>query len=336
MVEKSELKFYLTSLEPNISQTPSQSLGGYPSSTEFSISAILSASMGILDTTATIDGNIGESAYAVVGEEIMRVIETEAIDDEYGASESITIERGSVGTTKRFHAAGDLLFTANKNLFFNGSLSNTGKQYRCVAIRNASDVDTFYNIRFYIKNPSRNPKSSVRISVEFPKNEIINSVSTSGTSISLTDTSLINYDSLVGRLLVIDDPTSLNINTARAVASYDSNTGVITFRNSMPYPIASNTTYRIDQSPSQRIISGRMKPALGELNNSVNGEFSSAIGSQGAISIDDFADFPRPNGVDLKPFETVYLWLERDISLNTDRYDNNRVVFTAVYNKTQQ
>lgn len=316
MANKSDLKFYLTSAEPQLlNVSPSQSIGGYPSSTEYSISALLSDPVDRNEAVLNIDGSL-DSPYSVyIDEEVMKVSETVDLDGDYGNLESLAVERGSLTTRKRFHAAGDSVFVAEKNVFFNGSLSENGKQYRCIAVQNTSSTDTFYDLSFYIKNPSRNSNSIVKVAVETPTEEIVYGISSGGTSISLTDSSLINlYDDnfFNGRLLVIDDISSLNYNQSRVIASFDKRTGIVTFRNSMPYSIVNNTMFRIEQSPSQILSSGRISPT--------NVTFSTALGIQNAVG-----------EIDLGPFETVYLWFERDISLNTDKYEDNRVVFTTFY-----
>jgi hypothetical protein len=315
MANKSDLKFYLTSAEPQLLNVqPSMSIGGYPSATEYTINALLSNPIDTSDTLLNVDGALGNPYSVVIDEEVMKVNETVDLDGEYGNLESLSVDRGSFNTNKRFHAEGDSVAVAEKNVFFNGSLNSQGKQYRCIAVQNTSSTDTFYDLSFYIKNGSRNSKSKVKVAIEIPTDEIVYGISTGGTSISINDSSLINlYDDnfFNGRLLVVDEISSLNYGQARVIASFDKRTGIITFKNSMPYSIAANTMFRIEQSPSQILSSGRVAPNL---------TFSTALEIQNAIG-----------GVDLAPFETIYLWFERDISLNTDKYEDNRVIFTTFY-----
>lgn len=316
MANKSDLKFFLTSAEPKmLNVVSSQSIGGYPSETEYSVNAILSDPIDTVDTIVHTEGTLGTPYAIVIDEEIMKVSSLIDLDGDYGNLTSLSVARGSFSTKQKFHAEGDFVFTAQKNGFFNGSLSSVGKQYRCIAVQNISDTETFYDLSFYVKNASRNAKSAIRVAVEVPVQDIIYGISSGGTSISITDASLINAyadNFFNGRLLVIDDIDSLNYGQSRVLASFDRRTGIFTFKNSMPFSIAVNTMFRIEQSPSQRVVSGRTSPT--------NLTFSTALGITNAVG-----------NIDLEPFQTVYLWFERDVSTNTDKYEDNRIIFTTFY-----
>lgn len=329
MANKANLKFYLTSSEPNLLNVqPSQSLGGYVSLTPYSVSALLSENLNLTDDGIIVDGSI-DGVYAVaIGEEIMKLNQTVDLDSDYGNENMLTVTRKSFGTNARFHSAGDLLYASPKNALFNGSLNKSSKQYRCIAIKNTSATDTFKSLQFYIKSPSKNVKSLVRIAVESPVTSVVHSTATSGTTISITDSSLIGLDDnyFAGRVLVIEDTASLNQNQSRVVAASDKRTGTVTFKDSMAYVNKAGTKYRIEQPASQKIVSGRVLPVAGVSNVS---PFSYAQGIANAIPIN--VGGLRDSGDDLKPFETIYLWFERDVSSNTDKYVDNSVVFTAIY-----
>lgn len=332
MADKSDLKFYLTSAEPNLLNViPSQSIGGYPSLTPYSETALLADALNMTNATFSVDGALKSPYAVVIDEEVMKLNTTTDLDGDYGATESLAVVRGGLGTNTRFHADGDLVFSADKNYIFNGSLNDSGKQYRCIAIKNVGTA-TFFGLKLYVKNPSRNSKSTVKIAVETPIDEVLYSESTGGGTISITDTSLIdayNDNNFVGRLLVVDDPGSLNYGQSRVVASFDKRTGVIAFKSSMAYANVAGTMFRIEQAPSQRITSGRVSPTVGAGAVSA---FLTANGLSNAISID--VGGLRDSGADLLPNETIYLWFQRDISLNTTKYEDNRVIFTAVYTNT--
>lgn len=328
MANKANLKFYLTSREPNLLNVqPSQSLGGYASLTPYSISALLTENLSLTDDGIIVDGAISGNYSVSVGEEIMRLNTTIDLDGDYGNENILTVTRKSFGTNARFHSAGDLVYASSKNALFNGSLSKSSKQYRCVAIKNISSTDTFKSLKLYVKSSSKNIKSVVRLAVESPTPVVTHSTATGGTTISITDSNMIgiadNY--FAGRVLVIEDNVSLNQNQSRVVSASDKRTGTITFKDSMAYVNKPGTKYRIEQPPSQNVVSGRVSPSVA--NNM--SDFSFAIGIANAIPIN--IGGMRVSGDDLKPFETIYLWFERDVSANTDKYVDNSVVFTAIY-----
>lgn len=316
MADKADLKFYLTDSEPNLLNVlPSQSIGGYPSKTPYSISALLNEPLDSVMDSMFIVGDLNNPYAVVVDEEIMKVTSITDLDDDYGSENLLFVNRGAFNTNKRFHSAGDTIFVANKTQLFNGSLGSSGKQYRCVVVKNESATATFNSLRFYVKNPSRNTNSKVRIAVEIPSDDVLFGTATGGTTISISDASLINaYDDnfFKDRMLVIDDPASLNVGETRIVASFDKRTGTVTFKSSLPFSTTVGTDFRIEQTPSQRLTSGRVSP--------LNLTFGTALGINNAVG-----------NVDLQPFQTIYLWFERDVSTNTDKYQDNRVIFTAVY-----
>jgi hypothetical protein len=119
--------------------------------------------------------------------------------------------------------------------------------------------------------------------------------------------------------------TGDNINLGRKIATFDRPTGTFTFTNSFPYPVKSGIQYRIDNSPSQRIISGKNNPTTGTIYCT---DFSAPNNLTNAISI-DFSN-TRLNNEHLLPNEVVYLWFERTV-LESLENENNRVILTSSY-----
>lgn len=327
---KKDIKFYLTASEPNISQPyPSQSIGGYCSITEYSVNALLADNMNTYTETMILDDQIDSGDAILTNSELMKISETE--NSEYG-DEIITVSREDFGTNSKVHVEGDIAYIQNKNSLLNSSFDENGKQYRCIAIKNTSNTDTLYNVTIYIKSNSKNSNSKVKIALEIPSNDLINSTSTSGTSISVIDESLIgNYDDdfFVGRLFVVTDSDSLNYNIAQRISSFDSRTGTITFADSFVYDVESNISYRIEQPASQRIISGRSTPSF---NTEYVSELIDSVGIESGISLNFSGN--RTNENNLLPNELMYIWFERDVSNNTDKYIDNSFIFTINYEES--
>jgi hypothetical protein len=322
MPTKSNLKFYLTASEPNESQTDlGLSLGGYPSTTELASGALLSSAVSPSSTTISLSTSLTGADYLLLNSEILRVS---------GSGTSLTVvERHGVGTAAGLHSTGTRAYAVPNPTLFNTSLSPTLKQYRCVAVRNISDTDVFTNLRFYFRSPSRSSAAVVKLAVEEPATDIIISYSTSGGTLSLTDSTLVNEYAdgyFAGCALVITDTGSSNLNFVRKIATYDGSTGTFTFTSAFPSSITAGTEYRVENAPSQVIESGTSSP---EFDIETATPLNVAASVAGAVGID--VSGVRTNGGDLGPHETVYVWFERQAFNNQTAADLNRVIFTAIY-----
>jgi hypothetical protein len=313
-VSKSDLKFYLTGAEALVAQTnASQSIGGYPSSTLVNPSTLLSGALPFKITNVFTNTAIPQSYALLVGNELLKVISTNGL--------KTVVERSSLDTLPRYHKAGGIAYSVNKD-FFNNSLSVDGKQYRCIAVKNTGS-GTFANLKFYLKYASRNANSIIRIGIEVPSTDILTGTSTGGSSISLVDKTLkgvftTKYDNCV---LVVTSGN--NVNIGQNIASFDTATGTFTFIKAFPYAIPAGVTYRVENSPSQRVVSGTTAPAVTNFTG-----FTTPIYFENAVSINYGS---RTNAADLLPNETIYLWFERSLVNNKLAFDDNRIILTASY-----
>lgn len=315
MAEKEDLKFYLTASEPNVSQSNyAQSIGGYPSTTDINPSYILAS---ILNREST---EFLTTLPMVTADSIL-------INDEFMSITSLNsyvtnVTRQAFNTDGKFHLPGDRVYSINKTLF-NNSYSISNKQYRCIAITNIGS-DIFSDVKFYFKSASRNVNTAVKLGIEIPQVELLDSTATGGNSISLIDTSLIGTDvDYENCYLVITSGNNLNI--GRKIATFDSLTGTFTFTQAFANLITDGTEYRVENSPSSRLITGINEPPESDYFSG----FSTPVDFDSGLSID--INGLRDNGENLYPNETVYLWIERIISSDAVEYTDNRVVLTCAY-----
>lgn len=312
-VTNSDLKFYLTGAEPSISQTsPSLSVGGFISTSEISPNALLAANMGVYDTSLTLATTLGDPTALSLGDEI---VTTES------SGTSLTVVRSQFETFKRFHVAGDVVYDVSNQRLFNASLNESGKQYRCVAVKNTHSTSAFFDLTFLEKHASRNESCSVRFAVEIPRYDIVEGSATSGSTISLVDNTLIGMleEEFIDSVLTITSGT--NINLERQIASFDSLTGAITFLTAVPEAIEAGTSYRVENSPAQKVVSGLVSPVVG----------NSYVSSFGTTATGINFGATRTHGAHLYPNEVVYLWLERTVIPNAEGLENNRVYITVQY-----
>lgn len=312
-----DLKFYLTVKEPLISQgNYSQSTGGFPSTTETNLNSllydVLTVSGDSFETTSSL-----ETPYSVlINDELMRVSGS--------GTEFTVLEHGFAGTDLKIQRSGSVVRAINKNSFFNNSLVDN-KQYRCVAIKNEG-LYPYYDLRFYLKKSSDNANCDIKFAIEVPQKELISSVATGGSTISVVDSTLIGlYDDnwFLGQVLKFTSGD--NINLTRIVASFDKETGTFTFTNSLTSEIISGISYIVE--PSATIYNGT--PVF---DTDYISELSSAKTLEDAVGIN--INNTRGNGSNLHPNEIVYIWFERTLANNTEKYDNNSIVLACSYNKT--
>jgi hypothetical protein len=308
-VSKTDLKFYLTTAEAGTVQSdPSQSIGGYVSTTPFNDSTTLLSVLSQSSSVISLSAVLSEQSL-LVDHEIVTVSGT-----------SLT-GRGQNQTLAVPHAAGSTVFGLTHNSLFNDSFSDSGYQYRCIAVRNENPVSSFYNLNFYLKNASLNPNSTVSIGVEYAQQQIQTGTATNGGTLTLVDSSLADvYSDNFFVNCPITFTSGMNVNLTRVVASFDSATGTFVFTQSLSVGVVAGDTYRVGQLPSQRLVTGSASAPMGAV-------FSGFQSGNIPLNVDG----NRPNLNTLEPFETVYIWFQRQINENADQYLNNRVVFTAHY-----
>ena len=104
-ISKSDIKFYLTSVEPDISQSnKSQSIGGYRSTSELYANETLAADVALYDTKMKLSAfaNVKDLSYVNINHEI---IETNVID-----STTMTVKNRAINNSTNFHATSDRVF----------------------------------------------------------------------------------------------------------------------------------------------------------------------------------------------------------------------------------
>ena len=158
-VISSDLKFYLTGVEPLVTQTvPSQSIGGHLTTTEYSFSTPLASSIDASDTAISLTTTLGSPSALLIDDDILSVS---------GSGTSlIAEERKAFDTDGSFHIANTRVFSLSKTGLFNNSFSPDLAQYRCIAIKNTNQVSSFYDIKFFLRKTSRSSKSIIRFALK--------------------------------------------------------------------------------------------------------------------------------------------------------------------------
>lgn len=337
-VKMATLKSYLTSLEPDMSQSIySQSLGGYLSNSLLYPLTTLSTTIGLYDASISLDtpssGNWQEwqdIEYINIGNEMIRV---SPMTD--GAVE--VIQRGYNGIIN-MHIKGDEVWASSSKELFNDVFNDSYKQYRCIAIKNdstslsdPSGLITAYNFGVYIKQNSRNSNSSIKISLEQPCSQYISNASTSWTTMQIVDTSLIGfYEDNYFKEAYLRVLSGGGEGQGKVISSFDSGTGTFTFYSSFSstYDYDTNVLYEVLPAPSQRIKTGIVSPIASGPNiipftsTSAQVKFVSWDVSAFAIS-------------DLNPNDVIYLWFERTIDKGVENFDNNDVVLNISYSVSE-
>ena len=201
-----DLKIYLTSLQPDMSQTIfSQSIGGYVSNSLLYPETTVNGTIGLYDTSFVLNSldngtwsDWNNAEYLNINSEVMKVSPI------IGRNISV-IQRGFNNIIET-HIEGDTAKGVSANELFNNMLNNEYKQYRCLAVKNVSIgadpsiTQSVDNISVYIKQNSRNQNSSLKIAIEKPANQYIEGTATSVTSnlntrtSALVDISLSSYN----------------------------------------------------------------------------------------------------------------------------------------------
>jgi hypothetical protein len=322
-ISKSDLQFYLTSIEPAISQTiRSQSLGGFPAITNESTdslvypSTILTSSLGLYSLSFTVDDfeMIEGAEYIAINDEVLRV---EAV-----SSSNVSVLQRGVNGRLRVHLADDAVLKIDSLDIFNDNFNDSFKQYRCVALKNLSAVETAYNLEIFTKQISRNVGSSVRLAIEMPKSQFYSgTITTDGVNkkqVVISDLVDAYADSyFVGAYLRFVDGD--NVSQGRIVSSYDSATGIIFLDSDLPYRPKAGDSIEIDPSPSQRIVTGVSSPIVG-----TGFSTSFAIAEEGSEYVIE----------SIEPENVIYIWLERTISKDGQSMDANNVVIGLKYSES--
>lgn len=316
----SNLNVYMTSLEPNMSQTIcSQSIGGYCSTSLLYPSTTLSQDVGLYDTTfymnpPTTWSDWSGATYLSINNELMEVIAL--------TSRRVRVNTRGTNGIINFHLTGDKVRPVSKKQLFNDSFNSDRKQYRCVAVKN-DGVDLAEDISVFIKQNSRSDGCNIKIAIEKPKNKYIIRTSTSRTTISLTDSTLIwKYpDNYFAEAFLKPSGEMGGI-----VRSFDSDTGTFVFYDSFSSDVT-NKQYTIYPAPSQRLKTGTASP----VQNSLMTSFSSAT-EEHPLYLSLMSTNPSSSTIDdLSRENLFYIWIERSIEKGSLPTDNDDFVINVKY-----
>jgi hypothetical protein len=244
------------------------------------------------------------------------------------------VQRGYNGIIN-MHIANDEVMAESSKELFNDVFDDSHKQYRCIAIKNDSSSSdpsmeiNAYNFEVYLKQNSRSDDSSLKIALELPTSQYLSSTSTSWTTMTLIDTSLIGvYDDNHFKEAYLKVLSGGGTGPGKIVSSFDSSTGTFAFYNSFYsiYDYASNVSYEVLPSPAQRIKTGIVSPV--DTGSDVSSFTSSSEQAPIRFSSGNISD---PTIVDLSPNDVVYVWIERTIGKGVENFDNNDIVLNVKY-----
>jgi len=330
------LKFYLTSLEPDMSQTVySQSIGGYISNSFVYPETTLSSTIGLYSSSISLDTPSSGSwaewqgiEYINIGNELIKVSPI------VNGSVSV-VQRGYNGIVN-MHISNDVVTAASSKELFNDVFNSDHKQYRCIALKNISQISIdpsgtlmAYDLSVYFKQNSRSLNSTIKMALEKPENQYLNSLSTSWNSMQILDTSLIGiYDDDHFKNSYLKIRGGEASGQGKIINSFDSETGTFTFSSSFSslYDYSINVNYEVFPSPAQRIKTGTISPTFSTnnvtpllaTNENLSLKFFDSVGSTIELG-------------DLNPNEIIYLWLEREIEKGVSNFDNNDCVLNIKY-----
>ena len=322
----SDIKLYLTSLEPNLAQSIySQSIGGYPSTTLVYPETTLNKTIGlyemILELSAPASGwtSWAEVDKLSIGSEIIKVEEV--------VNNNVTITQRGVNNILNMHLLGDEVRGISPIGLFNNVLNDNYKQYRCIAVKNTGQ-NVLSNTYLYIKQNSINPNTEIKVAIEIPKSQFVSSISTSWNSTKLVDTSLVGrYEDNQFKEAYLKVLSGPNSGQNRIINSYDDDTGMFIFYNSLPVEYDSSVysplvTYEIEPAPSQRIKSGKESPMTGTDYVTIFSQPNQYYPT--TINISDVV-----KNAELYPDDVFYIWVERTLTKGVPLYEDNSVILTV-------
>lgn len=311
------LNYYLTSLEPGIAQQiPSQSIGGYCSTSLLYPQTNLSENIGMYGTSFSIEvpeegwGRWGGVDYIVINNELIKI-------SGISVAGVVSVEERGVNSLYGMHLLGDVVRGINTNLL-NDVFDLNRSQYRCLAVKNETDLvdpsnSILSNIRIFLKQNSRNSKCNIELSIEMPDSQYLSSMSTSRTEMTLTDSSLIGLyeDNYFAEAFIKPSGTEGGI-----VQSFDSATGTFTYYSSFSTGI-SNVAYEVFPAPSERIKTGIESPSLTFSSPSIDSP----------IYIDEV-------GVPfaMNPNDIFYIWIKRTLDKGAENMSADDFVISIAHN----
>lgn len=329
-IAKSDIKFYLTSAEPNIEQTiRAQSIGGYPAIDIDDLTkslvypeTTLAATEGQYTTqfSLTDASGLSSKSYLSANGEVVSLSSV--------ASNIATVSRGSNDVYKS-HISGDIIRGADATDLFNNNFGREYKQYRCIALRNNGSF-VAHDVEIYIKQTSRNASSRIRVALESPVNDYRSASSTSNAldKITVTDSSSIGaFADNHFKDATMRFTGGSNNNQERTISSFDSSTGKFVLDSSLPFTASSGDTFEIDAGPAQRLASGINEPT----SDSGRVTAFQIPDEDNKIRLD--ASGLRDHGDQLRPSDVAYIWIERTLRKDGMSFTGNSVVLSVAYSK---
>lgn len=329
-----DLKMYLTSLEPNMSQSIlSQSIGGFISNTLLYPETRVSSTVGLYDSLLVLDTpSIGDWSewldvtYISINDELMQVNPVTNGD--------ISIVQRGVNDKVKVHIVDDVARGISKKELFNDVFNDDYKQYRCIVVKNdssgadPSNYVTANNILVYLGNNSRSLNSNIKISVESPKSQYISGIANSITSDSsagtskLVDLSLINvYNNNLFNGAYLNILGGTNAGQGRVIESFSSSEGTFNFGSALSSD--TNAEYEVLPSPTQRIKNGMIPP-----NSNVFVSNSKQSSLYVDLILGENASFEYGSlGIN----DVFYIWLERTVDKGSSEFNNNSILINIQY-----
>ena len=333
-----DLKIYLTSLQPDMDQTiSSQSIGGYVSNSLLYPESTVDGTIGLYDTSFVLDSlNSGTWAdwknaeYLNINNEVMKVSPI--------TGRTISVIQRGFNNIIETHIGGDLAKGISTNELFNDVFNDSYKQYRCLAVKNVSIredpsiTQSVNNVSVYIKQNSRNQNSILKIAIEKPVNQYLESSASSITSnlnnstSILTDISLAGYGDNYFKDSYLKITGGTNKGQGRVIISFESSTGEFILDGILTDDTV--VSYEILTSPAQRVKSGMISP------DTIDSNITSFSLSDQFSPID--INFSNETEVSLTSnllnFNDVfYIWLERTVKKGFSSFDDNDVIINIKY-----
>ena len=331
------LKLYLTSLEPDIEQNIySQSIGGYCSNSLLYPETVATSVIGLYDTSFTI--NVPSDGWSEWTDMEYLGVNNEVIKVSPISNGNISVVQRGFNDIFNMHVAGDVVTAISSKELFNNVFNDDRKQYRCLALKNLSSLlnpsldpnPIAYDISVYFKQNSRNSNSILRMALEKPSSQYLESTSTSWSTMQIVDSSLIGlYPDNYFKESYLKIKSGEAEGQGKIISSFDSSTGIFVLYSSFSsaYSYSGNVNYEVLPSPSQRIKTGTVSPVLtGE--NTLPFFAASENSTMRFISTDT-------SGIsisDLSPNEIIYIWFEREVKKGYEEFLNNDVVLNVNYN----
>ena len=329
------LKLYLTSLEPDINQTIySQSIGGYCSNSPLYPETTLVSTVGLYDTSFTLNTPASGDWLEWEGEEYINMGD-EIIKVSSVVNGSISVVQRGYNGIINMHLANDMARAVSSKKVFNDVFNEDRKQYRCLALKNISSpadpsVERIaYDISVYLKQNSRNSASTIKLSLEQPTSQYVEGTSTSWNTMQVVDTSLIERyadNSFRNAYLKIISGGGAD-GQGKLVNSFDSSTGTFTLYSSFSasYNYSKDVNYEVLPAPSQRIKTGTVSPSTS--GDMVLPFYSPTEGTHMSF----ITSGSNPVISDLYPNDIIYIWMERTIEKGAASFDANDVVLNFKY-----